>query len=81
MEYINKHNDLVYVNFTEEEVDEIYNYIDLESMDLEVFENGNCLTLDQLDIFLDRLTYLPYHSKASYKLYEELEELLSLLTK
>lgn len=66
----------VYVELSESEVDEIYNYVDLDEMDVELFEGENCLDVATWDEIHDALDNLEHHNQTSFALLNGLRSML-----
>jgi hypothetical protein len=76
LEILERVKDLVYVNLSESEVDVIYDYVDLDGLEVEIWEGENCLSIKTLNSFRNRLSLLSYHTKTSLDLLNSLNELL-----
>jgi hypothetical protein len=75
MEIISKlRTDLWNVALTQDEVDEIENYVDLDEADIEVWAGENTLETNTLLTIYNRLNSLTYHNKTTFELTQKLEE-------
>lgn len=79
MKFVSSHQNAVYINLSEEEVDEIHNYVDLEEMEVELYEGDNCLDLDEWQQIQFELAKLNHHNHTTYDLMKDLSALITRL--
>lgn len=77
MKLVGSHKSLYFIEMSEQEVDEIHNYVNLDDLDAEVFEGQNTLELETLVSIHAPMARLNHHNKTTFHIVDFLEAIIN----